>query len=79
MTNEEKKKLCRGCRDDYYNRPGNSNTGECWSLTSAQLVQLTKVGVWQTPPYKWAPQQTLSCHRPQGEVWLRQDDARMTA
>ena len=77
MTKDEKKQLCRGCRNDYYNQPGNSTTGECWMLKTAQLVELTRVGYWQNPPYKWQPKQTLNCHRPEGAVWIKQDDPRI--
>ena len=31
-------KHCRGCRDDFYNQPGNSSDGKCWMLKSAKLV-----------------------------------------
>jgi len=77
MTIEEKKKLCRGCRDNYYNHSGNSTSGQCWMLESAQPVERTKVGTWQNPPYQWHPQTTLSCHHPEGEHWIKIDDVRI--
>lgn len=77
MDKAAKRKLCSGCREDYYNQPGNSTTGECWMLSEATLVERTKVGIWQDPPYQWTPQQTLSCHRPAGCAWIKQDDPRI--
>lgn len=68
------KTLCSGCRNDYYNH---NREGGCWSYQSARVVQLTKVGVWQNPPYKWTPRDTLSCHSPNGAVWINEDDPRV--
>ena len=76
MTKSEKLPLCQGCRDNFYNQPGNSNTGECWLLANAQPVQRTLVGVWQPPPYRWLPQTTLNCHHPEGSAWIKEDDPR---
>lgn len=28
---------CSGCRDDFYNRAGNSSNGHCWALEKAKL------------------------------------------
>src|ERR1700680_3437185 len=36
------KKMCHGCRDDYYNHAGNSTEGECWAFKRAHVVD--KVG-----------------------------------
>lgn len=77
MNAEQKKQLCDGCHYSFYNRPGNSTTGQCWSLASAEPVMRTRIGVWQNPPYQWQPQQTLSCHEPDGSRWLTQDDPRI--
>lgn len=77
MSKDTKKRLCQGCRDNFYNQPGNSTTGECWMLADSKPVERTKVGVWQNPPYKWEPQTTLSCHHPEGSVWIKQDDVRI--
>ncbi len=71
---EKTKTLCSGCRDDFYNR--NRPEG-CWQFAKAKLVQLTIVGIWQNPPYKWQPQDTLSCHNPDGSVWIKEDDVRI--
>jgi hypothetical protein len=77
MTNDQKKTLCAGCRDNFYNIPGNSTTGECWLLANAKPVERTSVGTWQNPPYHWQPQQTLSCHHPEGRHWIKDDDPRL--
>jgi hypothetical protein len=67
------KALCRGCRDDYYNSHG---PGGCWLFDDARLVECSQVGTWDEPPYKWAPESVLSCHRPPGRHWLEYDDCR---
>lgn len=77
-STQDKKRLCSGCRDDYYNRPGNSENGECWSLATAKIVERTSVGYFQNPPYEWNPQTTLSCHSPPGKAWIAEDDCRLT-
>jgi hypothetical protein len=77
MTEAEKRQMCRGCRDDYYNQPGNSTDGKCWCLESAKVVQRIKVGIWQNPPYEKRLQTTLSCHNPKGMAWIKEDDCRV--
>ena len=70
LSKAEKLKRCVGCRENFYN--GNNDLGvkECWMLKTARSVERTMVGVWQNPPYVWNPQKTLSCHKPEGSVWL---------
>ena len=78
MTKQEKKtQLCPGCRDNFYNHPGNSPGGECWALAKSKVVERTQVGTWQNPPYRWQPQATLSCHRPEGRHWIERSDVRL--
>ena len=67
------KSMCGGCRDDYYNQ--NRKEG-CWCYAKATIVTRSSVGTWQPPPYQWNPQQTLSCHHPEGRHWLSKDDCR---
>lgn len=35
-------RMCRGCRDDFYNQPGHSTKGRCWEFDTA--VVCNKVG-----------------------------------
>lgn len=78
MDNSEKKLLCRGCRDDFYNQPGNTPRGECFSLEKAKVVERTQVGWWQNPPYIWKPQKTLNCHHAPGQIaWIDANDVRI--
>lgn len=80
MSNDEKKSLCKGCRDDFYNQPGNAPGGCCYSLSTAQVVERTRVGWWQNPPYTWSPQKTLSCHHAPGQfAWIKENDPRIVA
>ncbi len=79
MTDAEKLKLCRGCRDNFYNTSGANIAlgGHCWSLKTAKPLERTMIGIWQNPPYTWRPQQTLSCHRPEDMAWINRDDVRL--
>lgn len=68
-------KYCKGCTDNYYNIPGNSENG-CWLLENAKIVEKTRVGVWDNPPYKWMPEKIYHCNRPSGYVYLSKEDQR---
>ena len=68
------KSMCSGCRDNWYNH---NREGGCWCYEGAKVVTRTSVGTWQPPPYKWSPQQTLSCHHPEGLHWIDIDDCRL--
>ena len=73
----KEKKMCVGCRQNFYN--GNNSYGikECWSFKSAKVVTRVSVGTWQAPPYEWRPQKTFDCHSPEGRHWLKRDDCRV--
>jgi hypothetical protein len=71
------KTMCQGCYNNRYNQLGNSGKGECCMFATAKVVKRTSVGLWQSPPYTWAPQIVLSCHRPTGSFWLDKDDPRI--
>lgn len=64
MSGPDKKQYCRGCRDDYYNQPGNSTSGECWALKTARVVTRYRIGWWTRPtePGAFTEVQTLDCH-----------------
>lgn len=68
MSTEEKLKLCSGCRDDYYNHDGNSDTGRCWLFNRAQVVTRYRIGWWTQPtqPGAFTKVTTLSCHNAPG-------------
>jgi hypothetical protein len=68
------KTMCRGCRDDFYNQ---AEKNGCWCFEKATVVMKTKVGYWQSPPYRWEPEKTLSCHRPEGCAWIDANDVRI--
>jgi hypothetical protein len=63
-STSDKQRFCRGCRDDYYNQPGHSTTGECWSLKNARVVTRYRLGWWTQPtqPGAFEKVTTLSCH-----------------
>lgn len=71
------KKLCQGCRNNFYNGNNPLAVAVCWHFKTAKLVTRTQVGTWQNPPYVWRPRQTLSCHNPVGTTWIKRDDPRI--
>lgn len=73
MTKADKKKMCGGCRNDIYNQPGNSMTGECWSLKAARVVMKRRVGMWEEPPWTREPERVLSCRTESGYVFVGKD------
>jgi hypothetical protein len=78
MNSDAKKRMCRGCRNDYYNHAGHSTTGECWMFQKSKIVERILVGTWQNPPYRDAPRETLDCHTPEsGTTWIKRDDCRV--
>jgi hypothetical protein len=63
MTKSEKMKHCAGCRNDYYNIPGNTFSGDCcWSLASMKLEWRKLVHVDQVPPWNQKAQRLPSCY-----------------
>ena len=74
MMDKKNKSMCVGCRDDFYNH--NQPDG-CWCYSTAKVVERTRVGVWQNPPYTWHATETLTCHAPEGSVWIKEDDPRI--
>ena len=68
-THDAKLPYCRGCRDDFYNRAGNSNTGRCWCLAKAEIVTRFQIGWWTQPtsPTAYRKVLTLACHRAPGQ------------
>lgn len=73
MANKNKS-MCLGCRDDYYNH---NRPDGCWCFATAKVVERTKVGTWQNPPYVWNQMETLSCNSPEGCAWIKDDDPRI--
>jgi hypothetical protein len=68
------KKLCRGCRNDYYNQ---NRDGGCWSFAEAKVVKRQRVGTWQPLPYSWHPETVLGCYHADGCSMLCRDDPRI--
>lgn len=77
MNDTDKKQLCRGCRDDFYNQPGNSQCGHCWSLDTATVVIRYRIGWWTSPatPGAYTKVKTLSCHYAPGSYALHEQPA----
>lgn len=66
---------CSGCRDDYYNRGGHSNTGRCWLLENAKLVTRYRLGWWTAPTERgaYAKVETYDCHHAPGQYALHKE------
>lgn len=73
MNKQDKKKMCIGCRDNFYN--GNNDLGvkECWSLQSAKLVLKRRVSTSERPPWTTEPELVLSCRREVGYVFVNKN------
>lgn len=76
MTDSEKLKHCKGCRDDYYNHGNNSTTGRCWMLPSMKLVSKKRVPMDQPPPWTQKPVQVPDCKHERGYVFVGKDQLR---
>jgi len=63
MAKEKSKKMCAGCYNDHYNKPGNSIDGECWLFANAKVIPRKKVHVNQAPPWTWPAVPTMTCYR----------------
>lgn len=67
LSKAEKRKLCSGCRESFYNGNNDFNIKECWNLSSARLAHKRFVPAWMEPPWDGIPvERTLSCHRREG-------------
>lgn len=65
-------KHCAGCRDNYYNQPGNSVAGRCWNRDSATLVPRLQIPMDLPPPYTDVPPQTVpNCYGRRGYVFVK--------
>ncbi len=73
MNKQDKKKMCIGCRDNFYN--GNNDLGvkECWGLQSAKLVLKRRVSTSERPPWTTEPELVLSCRREVGYVFVNKN------
>lgn len=54
MTDADKMKHCKGCKNDFYN--GNNPLGVrcCWALKDAKLGTRYEIGTWTTPDSRGA-------------------------
>ena len=49
------REACRGCRDDYYNVPGNALDGNrCWSAKTSTMVTKYRIHYMTAPTQKGA-------------------------
>lgn len=60
---------CRGCRNDFYNVPGNALSGDrCWSAKDGKIVTRYRIGIHTQPDQKGAFTKVTvpNCYRGQG-------------
>ncbi len=76
VNKQEKKRMCAGCRDNFYN--GNNDLGvkECWNLSTAKVVTKRRVGLWESPPWNAEPEKVLSCRTEKGYVFVDKNQTR---
>lgn len=70
---KKSKRLCVGCRDNFYN--GNNNLGvkECWDFESARIKRIKFIPLNQRPPWDQPAVTTLSCYRKKGYMAVGPD------
>jgi hypothetical protein len=74
---DDKLPYCQGCRDNYYNRPGNTHGGRCYSLAKAEVVVRFQISWWTAPtsPTAYRKVLTLSCHNAPGQYAMHKEMA----
>lgn len=70
MTDADKLKFCRGCRNNFYNGNNPYSIQRCWSLATATVVSRKKVHVDQRPPWNQPAIKTLSCYHEERHVMV---------
>lgn len=68
-----KRSMCAGCRDDFYNGQNPYGIKECWNLKKARIVLKKKVAISQVPPWNQKPIRVLSCRHESGYVFVEKD------
>jgi len=68
MRTKQKRVMCAGCRENFYNGNNPLGIAECWNLASAKIVMKRFVAMDQRPPWTNPPVKTLSCFRKPGHV-----------
>ena len=66
------KRLCVGCRNNFYNGNNPAGVRECWSFKKAKVVRRWKLGWWTMPlsPRAFRECWALSCHHAPGQYAL---------
>jgi hypothetical protein len=72
---EAKLPFCQGCRNNFYNQGGNSQSGRCWSLQTAKVVTRFRIGWWTAPtaPGAYTEVETLDCHHATGQYSMQKE------
>ena len=70
MNKTEKRIYCAGCEQNFYNGNNSYGINECWNLEDAELVNLKKVHMNQSPPWTQPPIKVLSCYSQKGYIFV---------
>ena len=71
VTKEQKREMCAGCEDNFYNGNNPYSVKECWHLAKAKIVCKKQVGMSDVPPWKTQPIVTiLSCRHEKGYIFV---------
>jgi len=66
------REACRGCRDDFYNQPGNTFSGDrCWMAEDGTMMTRYEIGISTMPatPGAYTQVKKPSCYRRSGVVY----------
>ena len=71
LSLKEKRKLCVGCEDNFYNSNNNLGIENCWSLEGSKLCKKKEVHINDTPPWTHQPViDTLDCFKRKQYVYV---------
>ena len=70
LSKNEKREMCAGCKDNFYNGGNPYGVKECWNLTSATVVSRVQVHIDQVPPWTQEPVNVLSCYKQNHYVFV---------
>lgn len=73
MTDRQKLRYCRGCRNNFYNGNNDLGVDRCRLLDKAKVVWRKEVPMDQRPPWTQKAKRVLSCYRRSGYVYVDPD------
>lgn len=76
LPDETVTKLCKGCRNDFYNGVNNLGIKECWFLKNAKPVTRYEIGTWTLPtqPGAFRKVEVYDCYQTDGKIGVSHYD-----